>query len=85
MPKHTYKHQTEDGTVHTRKTDRTYSHVLIADMDQETSVNNHVAGPGPVVLSWIGRPDLVPAALKSGGYGLGRNRRVEAINGGVRP
>jgi hypothetical protein len=44
MPKHTYKHQTEDGTVHTRKTDRTYSHVLIADMDQETSVNNHVAG-----------------------------------------
>lgn len=81
MAKQTLKHQTADGVVHTRKTARTYTHVLVwTGPAGERSVTN-----------WVGRPDLVASALAGcQRYAAGDSRpgvgsyHAEPINGGIR-
>lgn len=48
MSKITYKAVAPDGSVHTRKTERTYTHAIATSKDGETWG----------VISWCGRPDL---------------------------
>lgn len=40
MPKTTFYAQAEDGSIHTRKTDRTYSHAVLVQDDKEWSATN---------------------------------------------
>lgn len=80
-------HMLADGTVATRKTARQYSHVIVGNLTQATSIQGHVRGPGLVVVGWVGRPELVAAALAERQRGGLRDRgtfTAEAINGGVR-
>lgn len=78
MAKPTLKHQTADGVVHTRKTARTYSHVIV----QQTVDGKWHA------TNWVGRPDLIPMALAAARkYQAPEDAArvvAEAINGGVR-
>lgn len=85
MPKVNLKHQTADGVVHTRKTARTYSHVIVSTEYWDGKALT--AGNAPVPVSWVGRPDLVASALaqhqkRDSAAGL---TWAEPINGGVRP
>jgi hypothetical protein len=77
MPKVTLKHQTADGVVHTRKTARTYSHVIVA---------HNPADGAHHVTNWVGRPDLVGGALSQAQRysNAGWTYAAEPLNGGTR-
>jgi hypothetical protein len=52
VAKNKIQHMTADGKVHTRLSTRTYTHVVVADLDKAYHMAGKLVGPGPAVVAY---------------------------------